>query len=199
MQLHEEDFRRLAEVAQEDHARIPETVFVQRLLPYLVPPALEEREITPPRDMSIWIAAAGNPHRPIDVIGPQGTVLYTVPPLLSRTPSVIPERDYHVNLIDLARAYDDRMQSEPPAVVNQWFAEILQKYNFGNEEGQRVNYLMQWVHIYRRYNIPLERLLGAHAAEFEKALNLANPAEAEKPAVEQGSVNHDLSGEFEAL
>lgn len=162
MQLHNEDFEALEALGKEENARMSEKDFVQRLLPHLIPPEVAEKR---PRDLTIWVAAAGNPQRLIDVLDTKGNVLFTVPPILSRSPTSIPEKETNPDhdLGEVSAIYDARIGTEPAHVVNDWYFHSLVQRSYSPEQSLIYLYARMWITIYRRYNIPLERMFGANA------------------------------------
>lgn len=197
MQLHEQDFNLLNEMEEDSNARMNETDFTKRLLPHLIP---DEVPTGRPRDLSIWVEAVGHPQRLLDVVDRNGTVLFTVPPILARSPTAQPskEMDPANDLGEIGALYDARIGNEPPHVVNQWYYNALMARNISPEDSLTQLYAQMWLVIYRRYNIPLSRLFGEKAAVIDK---LAPPPAAEKEKLPQGSIeNHATDDEdFEAM
>lgn len=166
MQLHEGDFAELEILAQDINARMNEQLFVKRLLPHLIPP---ETPTGRPVDLSIWVAATGNPQRLLDVIDNKGNVLFTVPPILARSPTAIPEKeiDPDNDLGEIGAVYDARIGTMPAHVVNDWYYNSLIQRSYSPEQSLVYLYARMWITIYRRYNIPLERLFGEKAAQID--------------------------------
>lgn len=175
MQLHEGDFAELDVLAQDINARMPEQTFVKRLLPHLVPPEIPSDK---PRDLSIWVAAAGNPQRLIDVIDVKGNVLFTVPPILARSPTALPEKDINPDndLGEIGAMYDAQIGTMPAHVVNDWYYNSLIQRSYSPEQSLVYLYARMWITIYRRYNIPLERLFGDKADKINGAVPDDKPA-----------------------
>jgi hypothetical protein len=162
MQLHNEDFAALDALGKEENARISEIDFTKRLLPHLIPPEVTESR---PRDLTIWLEAAGNAQRLIDVIGKNGEVLFTVPPILSRSPTAVPSKETNPenDLGEVGAIYDARIGTEPAHVVNEWYFNSLVQRSYSPEQSLIYLYARMWITIYRRYNIPLERMFGENA------------------------------------
>lgn len=169
MQLHNEDFAMLEALSKEENARISEQDFARRLLPHLIPPEVAE---TRPRNLDIWLAVAGNAQRLIDVIDPKGNVLFTVPPILSRSPTSVPskETDPDNDLGEIGAIYDARIGTEPAHVVNEWYFASLVQRSFSPEQSLIYLYARMWITIYRRYNIPLERMFGENAEAISRGV-----------------------------
>lgn len=169
MQLHSGDFAELDALAEDVNARMGEQDFVRRLLPHLIPPEVPDAR---PRDLTIWVAAAGNPQRLIDVVDPKGNVLFTVPPILSRSPTSIPEKDTNPDhdLGEITALYDARIGTEPAHVVNEWYFHSLVQRSYSPEESLIYLYARMWITIYRRYNIPLDRMFGAKAGLIDQTI-----------------------------
>lgn len=178
MQLHEGDFAELDVLAQDINARMDEQTFVKRLLPHLVPPEIPSDK---PRDLSIWVAAAGNPQRLIDVIDNKGNVLFTVPPILARSPTALPEKEINPDndLGEIGAMYDAQIGTMPAHVVNDWYYNSLIQRSYSPEQSLVYLYARMWITIYRRYNIPLERLFGDKADQINGAVPSDKPATVE--------------------
>lgn len=169
MQLHDEDFAMLEALSKEENARISEQDFTRRLLPHLIPAEVAE---TRPRNLDIWLAVAGNAQRLIDVIDPKGNVLFTVPPILSRSPTSVPSKDTDPDndLGEIGAIYDARIGTEPAHVVNEWYFASLVQRSFSPEQSLIYLYARMWITIYRRYNIPLERMFGENAEAISRGV-----------------------------
>lgn len=174
MQLHEGDFAELDALAEDINARMNEQIFVKRLLPHLVPPEVPTAR---PTDLSIWVAAAGNPQRLIDVIDNKGNVLFTVPPPLARSPTYIPEKEINPDndLGEIGAIYDAKIGTMPAHVVNDWYYTSLIQRSYSPEQSLVYLYARMWITIYRRYNIPLERLFGEKADQINNVVPVAAP------------------------
>ncbi len=168
MELHEEDFKRLSALDTDLNATMRETDFVRRLLPHLIP-----HPDTGLRDMSIYVAAAGNPYRMIDVVADRNPnqVLFTVPPLLGPTPATIRGLDAspHTDIGELSAQFEAQMGTAHPGAVIDAFVKKLVALNVVPTEAVEWAYARMWMHIYDRYDIPLERLYGDQAVHLRKA------------------------------
>lgn len=169
MQLHDEDFAMLEALSKEENARISEQDFTRRLLPHLIPAEVAENR---PRNLDIWLAVAGNAQRLIDVCDPKGNVLFTVPPILSRSPTSVPSKDTDPDndLGEIGAIYDARIGTEPAHVVNEWYFASLVQRSFSPEQSLIYLYARMWITIYRRYNIPLERMFGENAEAISRGV-----------------------------
>ncbi len=169
MQLSSDDFARLEAMDHENNARVRETDFVRRLLPHLIPSADGSK-----RDVSIYIAAAGHPNRMIDVVDDRNPnqVLFTVPPLLSQTPMVIRSLDAPpgTDIGEITAQFEAMITTAHPGAVINEFVQRLMSLNYTPAEAVEVAYGRMWAQIYRRYNIPLERLFGDQAKAIEASL-----------------------------
>jgi hypothetical protein len=193
MQLHEQDFAALASLASEENARMSEDDFV-RLLKYLIPAEGEEHR---PRDLSIYVEAVGHAQRLIDVYDRQGQLLFTVPPLLSRAPMPVPSKENTPggDLGEISAIYDARINTEHPRNVNDWFYQALIALDVPPEQATLNLYARMWAHIYKRYNVPLERLFGEKAGLFQELVDAKDDEQ-----VPKGSVKDEFSDDdFEDL
>lgn len=172
-----EDLERLTADAPGARARMPESAFVRRLLPYLVPSESADDTV---RAVDIFAAAAGNPMRMIDVVSDtaNGEVLFTVPPMVSPTPTSIRTENspYETDIGAIADQFEAEISiSHPSAVIDAFVARML-ALNISPTEAMTMLYARMWAVIYRRYNIPLPRLLGEKAAIFENTDPVSPPS-----------------------
>jgi hypothetical protein len=162
MQLTDDDFKRLDEMDKEANARMNERDFIQRLLPHLVPNGSGENV-----RVDIYVAAAGHANRMIDVYenGNPAKILFTVPPLISPTPMTI--RSIHArpetDIGELSAEYDAQVTTNAPGMVIDGFVQRLMALNYSPADAISAVYGLMWAKIYRRYNIPLERMFGENA------------------------------------
>lgn len=199
MQLTPDDFARLEEMDRDANARMSERDFVGRLLPHLIP---NEDGSTSNRRVDIYVEAAGHAQRMIDVFadGDPTKILYTVPPLISPTPMVIrsiqanPETD----IGELSAQFDAQITTAHPGAVIEGYVHRLMALNYSPADAISAIYGLMWAKIYRRYNIPLERLFGEHAAEIEKQLGMT-PQEEDAPASKRTVLNEIDEDDIEPL
>ncbi|QTH80352.1 hypothetical protein PA10_00152 [Pseudomonas phage pPa_SNUABM_DT01] len=199
MQLTPDDFARLEEMDREANARLSERDFVGRLLPHLIP---NEDGSVSNRRVDIYVEAAGHAQRMIDVYADNDPtkILYTVPPLISPTPMVIrsvqanPETD----IGELSATFEAQITTAHPGAVIEAFVHRLMALNYSPADAISTVYSMMWAKIYRRYNIPLERLFGENAAAVEKQLGLA-PQEEDAQASKRTVLNEIADDDIEPL
>jgi hypothetical protein len=172
MALTDSDFEALEEMDKNSNARLRESEVVKHLLPHLIPDPENPKQ----RPVEIYVAAAGSPLRMIDVVSDkdQNKVLYTIPPLISPTPMIIrtmtatPASDVG----ELSAQFEAEISTNHPAAVIDSFVQRLMHLNYSPNDAISMVYSLMWAQIYRRYNIPLERLFGENASEVERALGL---------------------------
>ncbi|MNH68845.1 hypothetical protein D3C73_209320 [compost metagenome] len=169
MQLTDDDFKRLDQMDKEANAKMNERDFIQRLLPHLVPNGTNENV-----RVDIYVAAAGHANRMIDVFenGNPAKILFTVPPLISPTPMTI--RSIHArpetDIGELSAEYDAQVSTNAPGMVIDGFVNRLMALNYSPADAISAVYSLMWAKIYRRYNIPLERMFGEDAPEVARQL-----------------------------
>ncbi|MCY1281945.1 hypothetical protein D9M68_19960 [compost metagenome] len=189
MALTDADFAALDEMDKNVNTRLRESEVVKHLLPHLIP----DPENPNQRPVEIYAAAAGSPMRMIDVVSDRDNakILYTIPPLIAPTPMIIRTMDASPasDVGALAAQFDAEITVNHPGAVIDNFVQRLMHLNYTPSDAISVVYSMMWAQIYRRYNIPLERLFGEHAPAFEKALGIA--AE-NQPSAVQGTNFDDL-------
>lgn len=177
--------KELNQLAATDRPKLPEALFVRDLLPMLV-----NRDQIPDLDLTVWLDIAGNPHRAIDVVDAKNEVLFTVPPILSRLPSIHRGLDENsTSVSEIAYIYGEKAKAEHPAAADAWFEHALRKQNIPAMESQVLEYLRQWVKIYTRYGISTERLLGKDFVVSKERLKDLGHVES--------APDTELSGEFD--
>lgn len=151
--------KHMRKVEETDKPKITEEAFVQRLLPLL----LNQQEETDV-DVTVWLEIAGNPHREIDVADRSGTVLFTVPPLVARTPTLAPTREGRgLNGIgEILATYSAKQASEHPVAAHVFLEHALRNEILTPDQQLLLECLRKWVFIYERYNLPTERILGPY-------------------------------------
>lgn len=168
MYLNEQDFARLEAMDYESNAKLRESEFTRRLLPHLIP-----SEDGSPRDVSIYIAAAGHPGRMIDVVADNdpNTILFTVPPLIAQTPMTIRglEAGPETDIGELSAQFEAQITTQHPGAVINGFVQRMMALNYTPADAVEIAYARMWMKIYGRYNIPLSRLYGEQATALESA------------------------------
>lgn len=199
MQLTPDDFQRLEQMDRDSNAKVRESDFVKRLLPHLIRP----EDGSADRRVDIYVAAAGNPTRMIDVVSDSDpkVVLFTVPPLISPTPMAI--RSIHArpetDIGELAAEFEVQITTSHPGGVIEGFVQRLLSLNYTPADAISTVYAKMWAMIYKRYNIPLERMFGADAALVEQELGGAVSAVNDAPQ-KKGTELHELDeDDFEPM
>jgi len=191
MQLDDDDFARLS--ADSSNVKITERDFITRLLPHLVP---SEDGTDTRRPVDIYVAVTGNPMRMLDVVADndQNKILFTVPPLISPTPMNIraAETNPNTDISELSSRFEAEITTSHPGMVIDNFVRQLVALNFTQNDAISTVYSLMWAQIYRRYNIPLERLFGAQAGDVAKALGAATPQKTDEG---KGQLNDDFNSD----
>jgi hypothetical protein len=175
--------------AANDRPKIPEAEFVRSLLPLLV-----NIDNVPDLDVSIWLTIAGNPHRAIDVANMQtGEVLFTVPPLLARSPTAMSQNDMERGGISaVLYEYGAKLKAESPVSANIWLEHNLRGSELSADQENIAEYLKQWVIIYSRYNLPLERLFGGVAPQLPESAKGKDNKEVDPSASQSANISDDV-------
>lgn len=148
--------RKMNETAKEDRPRLSEAEFTKYLLPLLV-----DYHNAGDVNLQVWAEIAGNPHRAIDVFDIKNELLFTVPPVLARVPSMDrPLGATTTAVSELAYLYGEKSRSEHPAVADAWLDTVMKNQVIPADQEQILEHMRQWIKIYRRYNLPIERLIG---------------------------------------
>lgn len=180
MALTEADFKELEKMDREANTRLKESEVVRHLLPHLI----HDPENPNKNATELYIAAAGSATRMIDVVADNdpNKVLYTIPPLVAQTPMVIRGADTNpdtdISAI-MAQFEAEVTVSHPGAVIDNFVARMA-NLNHSPTEAISMVYGLMWARIYKRYNIPLERLFGENAEEAARMLGMSADADTEQ-------------------
>jgi hypothetical protein len=133
------------------NAKIPEEMFVKVFLPVF----LGEVKVDKQTDYFIqWGAIAGNPLNSVDVVDSEGTILYTVPPLIDTSDiSITTDRRETIPLGAMVDNYE-RNLSMTPAMGHRYWAENASaklRSLIKPETGKRTEYNKKWEDILARY------------------------------------------------
>ncbi len=154
------------EAAKNDFPVINEATFKTDVLPALLKKNRGERA-----DFERWHRITGVAHRQISVVDDQGVELFRVPPILSRLPTAL-DQDARISVAGLADLYYKRRSVENPIAVDLWFNQQVDGMSPSIHDEDMLGYLRNNMLIYKRYNLPIEDLLGAAAGTIEpKALD----------------------------
>lgn len=190
MALREDDFKALDQMDREANARLRETEVVKHLLPHLIP----NPDDPTPRNMEIYVAAAGHPTKMIDVVSDTdpNTVLYTIPPLLAPSPMIIRQIDPNpeTDIGEMAAMFEAEITTNHPGAVIDNFVSRLVGMNYAPTDAITTVYSLMWAKIYKRYNIPLERLFGEQADDVRRILGMVE--EGEPKSNPKGPLINDL-------
>lgn len=152
----------LKELRNLDKASIKESEFTRYLMPILYNQAGIEN-----LDQTYWLDIAGNPHRPIDVLSDKtGEVLFTIPPLMSRLSTINYTKESLPpgGFATIANTYEDLLRSPGnEANADVYLTKSFSYEVFQLDKDKKViaeQALKEWVKIYTRYKIPLERLFN---------------------------------------
>lgn len=142
---------------KNQHARLPEAVFVNNFLPYFSGKVKDDRTLNITTN---WIAVAGSASSPVDVVDGQDQVLFTVPPLMStdflRSKENIRGRSFNQILAN-ARNQGNRLPVlGTRALINDTKAKLA-----GMTVQPTQQAMNQWEDIFNRYNIPTPGKKGA--------------------------------------
>ncbi|QVD49139.1 hypothetical protein LUCX_69 [Xanthomonas phage vB_XciM_LucasX] len=125
--------------------KLPESVFVQHLLPILVA-AGEQKRV----DLTRWLDIAGTPQRAIEVVDDNtGEQLFILPPLMRSLPTVFQEELIYSNIVGGSLQRTD----VHPMVGQNFLADALRRVQLG-VKGPDLESLKNWNSIRARYNLP---------------------------------------------
>lgn len=177
--------RTMNEVAESDRPKMSEHDFAKYLLPLLI-----DHQNAGDVNLNLWLDIAGNPHRSIDVFDVKNQLLFTVPPILARVPSIDRPLDTQsVSVSELAYMYGRKAEVEHPAAADIWLEGALRNHNIPADQEQILDYMRNWIKIYHRYNLPIDKLIG----KDDKLAKLVD-----SKAIPQSTDSDDtISGEFD--
>lgn len=145
--------------SEDDVARIPENIFVSSLLPLLCQDVRDGAAARERVDVTLWLDLAGSAHRPIDVVGSNGSVLFRVPALMRQLPTAghgnnLTQINYGEE-VTIAQAHGRNIPGADLAHLRNVFmrAEI-------GVDGADVETARQWNSIRKRYGLPVIPIPG---------------------------------------
>lgn len=138
---------------------MPERTFVMEFLQLLLNPDLTEELEEAYRNR--WISYVGNPLHSIDVINPNGEVIYTVPPLLTADkPAISPE---HMPLFkDLLKDAKEKSAISPilgDQIINGYIDALPNR-----DKALNPRIAAEWRHILEHYNL-VDRISMAYTGK----------------------------------
>ena len=147
-----------------DRPRVPENVFVEAYLPFFF--YGPERN---PYNVSIdhWVSLAGSVFREVDLIGPDGLIAYTVPPLCNR--DIIHPIDREKNpdapsiaqVINLAKKYDESSKIQ---AHNFMIANLSRAVN-GMMDPSKINSVgPRWMELFKHYGLDVSHITKEQTA-----------------------------------
>lgn len=174
--------QQLIEDGRNDVARLPENLFVQNLLPVLT-------DRSGKVDIGVWLDIAGNGFRPIDVIAPNGEVMFRVPPLMTPIPTQV-KRDSRHSLALLVEETNRRRLQHPAIGETFLRAQLAQR---GVEQVLPIEQIRQWNTILVRYGHPPVIDLAKYDLPTEPGTAAASePAPAATGALTAGDDQEDF-------
>lgn len=168
---------------------IPEPVFVQHLLPLIQ--QYRKSTLTPRNspdfkavDLSPWLAVSGGPYNEVAVYDKNPRErLFVVPPPIVRLPTAIPKIDRRDGGFGaLYMRFDELLkhgnQREAYALIQKGVREQL----VDAAHNTQIEYMLRWVQIYRRYQIPLAEMMGENGERLDSYLNEKTGTASQAPA-----------------
>jgi hypothetical protein len=149
-------FEVLAKLGENDVPRIPESLFVQHLLPMLAAPPGTKIDLTR------WLDVAGTPLRAIDIANDAtGEILFRVPPLMRSLPTVFQQEVNYGNIIVETQARYHVHPNQADNYLQHQLAKVKTGATLIDMETAK-----QWNDIRARYNLPPLPLLDEHGNLF---------------------------------
>lgn len=148
--------------------RIPENVFTYYFLPYFTGKvqSSEDQKYT-----ATWIAVAGSPTAEVDVFGPDGKTLFTVPPIVDTSrydptsggrgksiTAMVSEAELYGTLSPVAR--QNAMDSVLSGKLNQYIKDGVNQEN-----------ALRWYEIFKRYGLVADEVVNTQTKENESRLD----------------------------
>jgi hypothetical protein len=141
----------LTSISAQDITSLPEPVFVNSFLPFFA-----GQTVTSDINVSTWVGIAGNPYRSVNIVGANGEVLYTIPPLFDREALDPNKRQIGVSPMQhVMKTYEQFMQLSPQR-ARSYLDQELAKRNLAVDARENIiSNLHIWNAIFARYNLPL--------------------------------------------
>lgn len=147
---------------------IPEAVFKEHLLPLV-------REYRKGAKVSLapWINVSGGPYNEIRITDvPGGKTVFVLPPPIVRLPTFTPKIDRRDGGFGaLYLRYDELMKHGDQRQAHSLIQKGMREQMTEAATGTQVDYMLRWVAIYRRYQIPLAEMMGENGAALDDYLN----------------------------
>lgn len=140
----------LVAIHEEDIATLPEDVFKATFLPFFAGQPTDANI-----NASVWAGIAGNPYRPVNIIGVDGEVLYTIPSLFDRQ-AVDPTKasDHAVPMQHVMITHEQLTRISPIRAQSYMNSQLAQRKIAVDVTPTIAKNIQTWNQIFKRYNLP---------------------------------------------
>lgn len=139
----------LAVVADTDFARLSERHFTQIFLPFFA----GDQELMYPVTINVWLNVAGGPYRSVNIVGADGTIIFTVPPLFDRK-AINPLSEGANSIAHVIATTAQYARIHPVQGLNYLSSELTQRALIMKVPASVLNELDTWNKIFTRYGRP---------------------------------------------
>lgn len=139
----------LAVVADTDFARLPERHFSQIFLPFFA----GDEDLMYPVTLVHWLNVAGGPYRSVNIVGSDGVILFTVPPLFDRN-AINPITEDAKSIAHVIATTSQYARIHPTQGANYLSSELTKRALVMKVPAAILNELETWNKIFTRYNRP---------------------------------------------
>lgn len=140
----------LVNIPQEDIATLPEEVFKATFLNFFAGLPVPENV-----NASVWAGIAGNPYKPVNIVGVDGEVLYTIPSLFDRQ-AVDPTKvaDHAVPMQHVMITHEQLTRISPVRARSYMNAQLAQRRIAVDVSPTIAKNIKTWNEIFKRYDLP---------------------------------------------
>lgn len=182
----------LNRVTAESIKTLPESVFVNRLLPILKEWVVEKKG----DNVHLWAIAAGGIERPMIVALPNNEYLMVPPPFNHLATIDAPNDRENATLDSINRLIRAKEMDGESRTAMQLGSQFIDTLNLSDNSGTAALYTVQLAKIWKRYNLPMEQVL----ADIELDLDLYDAYGRYIPQETTGEVaKGDTDGDDELL
>lgn len=140
----------LTTIPEEEIATLPEDVFKATFLPFFAGQPAPSNV-----NAGVWAGIAGNPYRPVNIVGIDGEVLYTIPSLFDRQ-AVDPTKasDHAVPMQHVMITHEQLTRISPVRAQAYMNAQLAQRKIAVDVSPTIAKNILVWNEIFKRYNLP---------------------------------------------
>lgn len=173
------DITNIANALKADHVttKFPEVYFVEHFLPMFAMMKPQTQDV----NYNTWLDIAGGDRYPVDIVNEEGTVLFTVPPMMDD--SVIDEVKAGGESMTRIERHYSRLKEIDAVGSQTYLSAKLQGIHIKEKPTQQsIDNIKAWNAIYRRYGME------------DQIIQLGNILDHDSKKADQASTGHSTSG-----